>query len=227
MPHKDRETRLLYAKKYREDHREKSIAYGKAYHAANRERQCEKTRIWKLQNPDKVKDGSRKQYAQNKEKIIAYSKAYQRANYEQVLIKNKIWRLANPEKVQVITKRRDAKRRGTAKGKLNQFMSRGLWFSLREKKGGASWTKFVDFTVDQLKIHIEKRFKDGMTWDNAGEWHIDHVVPIAAFNFEKAQDIDFKRCWNLKNLQPLWALDNTRKGARLSKPFQPALCLQA
>lgn len=227
MPHKDKEARLLYAKKYREANREKQLAYHKVYYEANRETFCERSRIWRLQNPDKIKEGSQNYYAHNKEKIIAQVGQYWRNNYEQVLIKNKNWRLANPEKQKAITQKRDAKRRSTPKGRLNDFMSRGLWYSLRGRKGGMPWTDLVDFTVGQLKTHLEKQFRDGMTWENYGEWHIDHIIPIAVFNFEKAQDIDFKRCWRLSNLQPLWALDNVKKGARLNKQFQPALCLQA
>jgi hypothetical protein len=73
--------------------------------------------------------------------------------------------------------------------------------------------------------HLEKQFLPGMSWENMGEWHIDHKIPIAAFNFEKPEDIDFKRCWALKNLQPLWKSENCIKGAKIDKPFQPSLNL--
>jgi hypothetical protein len=64
-----------------------------------------------------------------------------------------------------------------------------------------------------------------MTWDNYGEWHIDHIIPISAFNFNSPEDFDFKRCWALKNLRPIWAHDNLIKQARLSSPFQPGLAM--
>jgi hypothetical protein len=62
-----------------------------------------------------------------------------------------------------------------------------------------------------------------MTWENYGDWHIDHKIPVSAFNFSKASDIDFKRCWKLSNLQPLWAAQNVSKGNKLERPFQPSL----
>jgi 5-methylcytosine-specific restriction endonuclease McrA len=62
-----------------------------------------------------------------------------------------------------------------------------------------------------------------MSWDNCNEWHIDHIIPKAAFNYEKPEDIDFKKCWALKNLQPLWAKENHEKKDKLLKPFQPSL----
>jgi hypothetical protein len=66
-----------------------------------------------------------------------------------------------------------------------------------------------------------------MTWGNYGQWHVDHKIPISAFNYETPDDIDFKRCWALKNLRPMWAKENISKGAKLDKPFQPALALSA
>jgi hypothetical protein len=64
-----------------------------------------------------------------------------------------------------------------------------------------------------------------MSWDNYGKWHIDHKIPVTAFNFERVDDVDFKRCWSLKNLQPLWALDNIVKGNKVEAPFQPSLSI--
>jgi 5-methylcytosine-specific restriction endonuclease McrA len=90
-------------------------------------------------------------------------------------------------------------------------------------KAGRHWESLVGYNVDQLKKHLEKRFKVGMTWDNYGPyWHIDHIIPISAFNFETPNDIDFKKCWALKNLQPLEAVENLRKNDRLKIPFQPS-----
>jgi predicted nucleic acid-binding Zn ribbon protein len=80
----------------------------------------------------------------------------------------------------------------------------------------------VKLTDTQLRTHFEKRFKPGMTWDNYGTyWHIDHIVPLRAFNL--ACDEDIKKCWDLKNLQPLVAIDNLKKGAILESPYQQGL----
>jgi len=94
---------------------------------------------------------------------------------------------------------------------------------LRGNKLGYHWECLVGFNLDQLKNHIERKFIKGMSWDNMGDWHIDHIIPIAAFNFETADDSDFRRCWSLKNLQPLWAADNSRKRDIVERPFQPSL----
>lgn len=81
------------------------------------------------------------------------------------------------------------------------------------------------YTVAELMGHIEGKFTAGMRWDNYGEWHIDHIIPIDAFNFENYGDMDFKRCWALKNLQPMWAKENQSKGNKLKHPFQPSLLI--
>ncbi|GAG90799.1 unnamed protein product, partial [marine sediment metagenome] len=60
-----------------------------------------------------------------------------------------------------------------------------------------------------------------MTWKNQGKWHLEHKVPVSAFNFSSSDHIDFKRCWALSNLQPMWAKENLSKSAKIDKPFQP------
>ena len=65
--------------------------------------------------------------------------------------------------------------------------------------------------MDELKTHLEKQFKEGMSWDNYGKWHIDHVRPRATFTIVSFEDSSFKECWALSNLQPLWADENSRK----------------
>lgn len=68
-------------------------------------------------------------------------------------------------------------------------------------------------TVQQLKQHLETQFKPGMTWENYGsEWHIDHIIPLAAFDLKKLGEQMKAFRWN--NLQPLWAGENWTKGDR-------------
>jgi hypothetical protein len=66
----------------------------------------------------------------------------------------------------------------------------------------------LGYTAEDLKQHLEKQFRDGMSWENYGEWHIDHIRPISSFD----KDEDPKVINSLDNLQPLWALENYIKG---------------
>jgi hypothetical protein len=81
-------------------------------------------------------------------------------------------------------------------------------------KNNKSWIKYVDYSVEELKIHLENKFREGMSWDNYGEWHIDHIKPKSLFNITDVNSDAFKECWSLNNLQPLWASDNCSKGNR-------------
>jgi len=83
------------------------------------------------------------------------------------------------------------------------------------KKGGNKTFDIVGYTINQLKQHLEQQFDSKMNWDNYGSyWHIDHIKPASSFN--QKNDIEFKECWSLENLQPLEAKENMRKGARLN-----------
>lgn len=76
----------------------------------------------------------------------------------------------------------------------------------------SSTLEILGYSSDDLKIHIESLFKEGMTWDNYGEWHIDHIKPVSLFdNTEEVTVVN-----SLKNLQPLWAFENLSKGNRFS-----------
>lgn len=83
--------------------------------------------------------------------------------------------------------------------------------SLNGERKSDSWSKLVNYTLDELRKHLESLFQEGMTWDNYGKWHIDHVIPISSFNITSDSCEDFKECWKLSNLQPLWAIDNLKK----------------
>lgn len=88
--------------------------------------------------------------------------------------------------------------------------------SLNAKRGRSTKVQHVvGCTLAELKSHIESLFTDGMTWDEfrAGNIHIDHIIPQAAFDMNN--DDDYLQCWHYSNLQPLWASDNRAKSDRL------------
>lgn len=74
----------------------------------------------------------------------------------------------------------------------------------------------VGCSIPELIIHLEKQFKEGMCWDNHSQlgWHIDHKLPCASFDLSKPEEQI--KCFHYTNLQPLWGIDNIKKGARLN-----------
>ena len=67
----------------------------------------------------------------------------------------------------------------------------------------------------ELMKHIEGLFDLGMSWENYGKWHIDHIIPIAAFSYTSTHDAEFKKCWSINNLRPLWAKENQSKNSKI------------
>jgi len=70
--------------------------------------------------------------------------------------------------------------------------------------------KTLPYSSDELKTHLSSLFSEGMSLENYGSWHIDHIKPVSSFLF--LDEEDFTECWSLDNLQPLWAYDNIVKG---------------
>ena len=159
-------------------------------------------------------------------------------NREKLDVKNKEWRKQNPDKIRMIEKRYKEKDpikwrnifrkwefrtyHNNLKYRLNQILSSNIRRSLKHNKNGRKWEKLIGYTCEELMKHLEKQFTNGMSWNNYGQWHIDHKIPISVFNFNKPEHIDFQRCWALSNLQPLWAKDNNEKRAKLNRSFQPS-----
>ena len=99
-------------------------------------------------------------------------------------------------------------------GHLRQIVSSRVKSALRAKKSKKS-IEYLGCTIDEFKEHIESQFEEGMTWDNHGEWHIDHIVPIKYKEDGEVPTLEdtIKRLhWS--NTQPLWASDNIAKGNR-------------
>ncbi len=109
--------------------------------------------------------------------------------------------------------------------RLHRNISESIRKSLKGIQKNNRWEILVGYSKYELMQHLEKQFRDGMSWDNYGldGWVIDHITPKTAFCFKQPTDIDFKRCWSLSNLQPLWYKRNCEKGNRMDRPFQPYL----
>jgi hypothetical protein len=101
------------------------------------------------------------------------------------------------------------------KNKVNFNFSRRMRKSLNGIKESKSWETLVDYSLEELKLHLERQFTEGMSWDNYGEWHIDHIIPVSSFNIQTLDDENFKKCWSLENLQPLWAEQNIKKSNKI------------
>lgn len=111
---------------------------------------------------------------------------------------------------------------------LRHRISAGMRHSLKRVgafKHRRRWELLAGYTVDALRDRLLATMPAGHSWQDFldGRLEIDHIVPVAAFRFTSPDDIDFKRCWSLDNLQLLPMSANRRKSDKIAEPFQPAL----
>lgn len=177
--------------------------------------------------PPKVVDPDYfKKYRQkNKAMIAKKSKIYREKNKEKLKQKYADYCKNNRHKINAYFRKI---RKDNPSYKLSGNISCLMRQSIKNNKNGYSWEKLVGYKLSDLKKHLESLFSEGMNWGNYGKdgWHIDHIIPRVAFNFDCPENPDFMRCWSLDNLQPLWEKDNLRKHSKIKKPFQPLLKLK-
>jgi hypothetical protein len=131
---------------------------------------------------------------------------------------HKQWRTENVNKWRK-TKRdyeRNRKERDPLYKLINNFRT-AIYQVLKEnnvQKNG-HYFDILKYSPENLIEHLESKFKDNMTWDNYGEWHVDHIKPISLFQITEIGDNEFMSCWSLENLQPLWGEENIRKSNKI------------
>lgn len=95
--------------------------------------------------------------------------------------------------------------------RIRNSISARMWSALKGKTDGALFSR-LGYSPEDLVTHLSSLFDDGMSWENYGKWHVDHIKPCASFDLTDKDQFD--ACWRLSNLQPLWASENIRKGAK-------------
>lgn len=113
-----------------------------------------------------------------------------------------------------ISERRKERTRADPMYHLTNTMRGLISYSLKGRKRDGRLVRLLKYSIKDLKSHLENQFRDGMSWDNYGKWHVDHIRPISSFNYKSMNDDEFHECWALSNLQPLWAQENQRKHAK-------------
>jgi len=153
--------------------------------------------------------------SENKESLKATQKAYQQKHKENILLRHKEWIKENLESHREYRRVYMGDR---YKNDINFRLANALRSRVRGafKSGGEKAEKTMELlgcSVQHVKDHLESQFTEGMTWENQGEWHIDHIRPCASFDLTDPEEQ--KKCFHWTNLQPLWAQDNLRKGAKI------------
>ena len=101
-------------------------------------------------------------------------------------------------------------------GRLRKTVMNRIWSAMkRQRVNDVGSFSMVGCSVEFLRRYIEAKFEAGMTWDNYGEWHVDHIRPCASFDLSDKEQVI--QCFNWRNLQPMWASENISKGSNYAQ----------
>lgn len=145
-------------------------------------------------------------YINNKDKLSTYRKKRYIKNRDIILIRVKKYSIKNKEKIQ---KYKKEKYKSDGYYRMKHVMRTHLYLihKTKGKKKNTKTEKLLGVSFDIAKKHIERQFSKGMSWNNYGKWHIDHIIPFSSAKTEE----ELKLLCHYKNLQPLWAIDNYKK----------------
>jgi hypothetical protein len=163
----------------------------------------------RLKLGDKAKEYHKNYYLKNKAELQEYRKEYWIKNSDKIkesrigYYKTEKYKVYNREYKRYKNSTDDLyKFRNSIRNRLKQF------FKYSGIKKPCETEILIGGNFEVAKKHIESNFIEGMSWNNYGQWHIDHIKPLA---LAKTKDDVISLC-NYTNLQPLWAKDNLIKG---------------
>lgn len=236
-----KEKKALNDKKYREKNRDVLIKKKKNYYQKNREIQLLKCKTWRENNKEHKAKTDKEYLLKNRERLLEYKKDYYQKNKKHLSEIGKNYRKEKADEIReyrlknrdrILKRKRDWSRENIkhvlqyAKNKRDTDIQYKIRNSIRNRINSAivyqkttkhsSSLKLLGCSIQNAKEHIEKQFKEGMTWDNYGHktWHIDHIIPCAAFDLTDPEQQ--KKCFHYTNLQPLWWHENLSKGAKMN-----------
>nr|DAP16135.1 MAG TPA: restriction endonuclease [Bacteriophage sp.] len=194
------------SKRYRESHKEEIKEYNKNKYLKNKNEIRERNK-----NYEQSERGKEVRYLIRKRrhvKILEYNKKYYQSINGKIVLK-KIQQKRRVKCNKYIQEKRKIDKifalKHNLRSRIHQAITKG-W------KSGHT-LELLGCTIEELKQHLELQFEPGMSWDNYGEWHIDHIIPCSYFDLTKEENQ--RICFNYRNLQPLWASENDSKGAKV------------
>lgn len=185
-----------------------------------------------------IKKNNSEYYEKNKDFVLERIIKYQQVNKQKIKVRKKKYYQDNRElKIKQQTKYRAKnlrafyeRHKSDPKYRIRHTLSLSILRSLKKNnsnKSGKSIIKYLFFSIQELKEHLESQFEPWMNWDNYGvyrklvwddndqstwTWNIDHIIPHSTFRYTSMEDDDFKKCWALDNLRPLSAKQNNIDG---------------
>ena len=192
----------LCVKEYQKENKDKLNEYQKEYYKSNKD----KIKEYQKENKDKIKENRKEYYKEYYKKNKENKKEYYKENKDKI----KEYYKENKDKLKERQKEYIKNRKLSDPLFKMKCNLRARTSQAFKNKGYSKNTKTqemlgVDWEI--AKKHIERLFTKGINWDNYGEWHIDHIIPLASANTTER----LKELCHYTNLQPLWAIDNLSK----------------
>ena len=166
-----------------------------------KEKQAEYDKQRYNENKESILERKKEYYQKNKDKLLDYKSNYRNDPENQIKIKN--WRNNNKERLAFLQS--EYKKRYPHVIAWRTILHSSLK-RLNTPKQDKTIT-LLGYSALDLKHHIEKKFIEGMSWENHGSWHIDHICPVSKFD----ENTPVSEVCALENLQPLWEFDNLSK----------------
>lgn len=180
----------------------------------NRDFYLQSFRLKYHENKEQRNAQGRAWYEKNKQELKLYYSAYREQNKEKI----KKWR--SSESAMRKHRERQKERYSKPNGKAEMSIRNMVYRILKGASCGKA-VSLVGYLPSDLVSHIESKFEHDMSWDNYGEWHIDHIVPVSVFIKNGVTDPSIINA--LINLQPMWASDNIAKLDRFDGVFEDEL----
>lgn len=162
----------------------------------------------------------KKRRIEKSEQLRAYDRArneVRRADpeySEAQLERKRNWKSLNRDRYLATCREYDARQlRENIQRRLAKNLRHRLRKAMLGETRGMSAVRDLGIPIHHFRAWIESKFQNGMSWENYGQWHLDHIKPLASFDL--SDDSHVLQACNYRNIQPLWALDNIRKGARV------------
>lgn len=210
----NRDRVLARCAEYRKANPDKVSAAKKRCYQAKREQYAAAHKAYYEANKDRALAACARYYRANRDKASAYQKLYRALNREALNARKSVYQKENWEWLSKYQQEyAKARLKSDPIYAIGRLARRRISIALRQA-GYAKSTRtheMLGCDYSHLVLHLESQFKDGMTWENRGEWHIDHIIPLAS---AKTEEEIIALC-HYTNLQPLWAFENLSKGARI------------
>ena len=200
-----------------QNHSEEIKKQSKEYRRNHIEEDKAKRKIYLKKHSDIIKQKRRQFYLKNKEKIKISHKYYTENNKEKIRERKRIYQLKHRKQIgEHWMKYYHQRYKTDIQFRIKHILrSRLSKFLTGDEKPHT--IELLGCSLQYFKKYIEKQLKEGMTWGNYGfySWHLDHIRPCSLFNLTEPEQQ--RQCFNYKNLQPLWAIDNFRKQNKWKK----------